>query len=68
MALAFYFVLAPLLVYGTSSLFTYFERDDIPIPLVEIIAGIVFGSVLGIADQGIVGWEFFVTLAAFGCS
>ena len=66
MALEFHFVLALLLVYGTSYLFKYFERYDIPILLVEIIAGIVFGSVLGVVDEGTPGWEFFTTLAAFG--
>ena len=66
MALEFHFVLALLLVYGTSYLFKYFERYDIPILLVEIIAGIVFGSVFGIVHDGIAGWEFFTTLAAFG--
>ncbi len=66
MALKFHFVLALLLVYGTSYLFKYFERYDIPILLVEIIAGIVFGSVLGVVHDGIAGWEFFTTLAAFG--
>lgn len=66
MALEFHFVLALLLVYGTSYLFKFLERYDIPILLVEIIAGIVFGSVLGLVHDGIPGWEFFTTLAAFG--
>lgn len=66
MALEFHFVLVLLLVYGTSYLFKYFERYDIPILLVEIVAGIVFGSILGVVDQGIHGWEFFTTLAALG--
>lgn len=66
MALEFHFVLVLLLVYGTSYLFKFLERYDIPILLVEIMAGIVFGSILGIVDESIAGWEFFTTLAAFG--
>jgi Kef-type K+ transport system membrane component KefB len=33
---------------------------------VEIIAGITFGSVFGVVDENMAGWEFFTTLAAFG--
>ncbi|GAB7093682.1 monovalent cation:proton antiporter-2 (CPA2) family protein [Halolamina litorea] len=66
MALEFHFVLVLLLVYGTSYLFKFLENYDIPILLVEIIAGIVFGSVFGVVDESIAGWEFFTTLAAFG--
>ena len=66
MALEFHFVLVLLLVYGTSYLFKFLERYDIPILLVEIIAGIVFGSVFGVVSENIAGWEFFTTLAAFG--
>lgn len=53
-------------MYGTSYLFKFLENYDIPILLVEIIAGITFGSVFGIVDGNIAGWEFFTTLAAFG--
>ena len=66
MALEFHFVLALLLVYGTSYLFKFLERYDIPVLMVEIIAGIVFGSILGVVHEGMPGWEFFTTLAAFG--
>lgn len=66
MALEFHFVLVLLLVYGTSYLFKFLEGYDIPILLVEIIAGIVFGSILGVVDASIAGWEFFTTLAALG--
>src|SRR6056297_2362291 len=66
MALEFHFVLVLLLVYGTSYLFKFLENYDIPILLVEIIAGIIFGSVFGVVNENIAGWEFFTTLAAFG--
>lgn len=66
MALDFHFVLALLVVFGTSYTLKFLENYDIPILVVEILAGIIFGSVLGVVHEGMAGWEFFTTLAAFG--
>ena len=54
------------LVYGTSFLFRFLERYDFPILAVGIVAGIVFGSVLGVVGQGTAGYSFLIELAAFG--
>lgn len=66
MALEFHFVLALALVYGTSFVFAWLRRYDIPILAVEILAGIVFGATLGLVNDGTAGYDFFVSLAAFG--
>lgn len=66
MALTFHFVFALALVYGTSYAFKGLEEYDVPVLAVEILAGIVFGSVLGLFGPGAPGYEFFVSLAAFG--
>jgi Kef-type K+ transport system membrane component KefB len=66
MALSFHFVVVLALVYGTSFLFRFLERYDFPILAVEIVAGIVFGSIFGVVGQGTPGYSFLIELAAFG--
>lgn len=66
MSLEFHFVLALALVYGTSFVFAWLRRYDVPILAVEILAGIVFGSYFGLMGEGTPGYQFFVSLAAFG--
>ncbi|MDY6777247.1 MAG: cation:proton antiporter [Candidatus Nanohaloarchaea archaeon] len=65
-ALGFEFVLALALVYGTTYLFGFLERYDIPVLAVEILAGIVFGSFLGVVGPSMKGYGLLVGLAAFG--
>jgi Kef-type K+ transport system membrane component KefB len=66
MPLSFHFVAGLGLVYGTSFVFRFLERYQFPILAVEILAGIVFGSILGVVGQGSPGYQFILTLAAFG--
>lgn len=66
MALSFEFVLALAIIYGTTYAFGVIERYDIPVLVSEILAGIVFGSILGIVGPGMHGYEFIVGLASFG--
>ncbi|WP_020222377.1 cation:proton antiporter, partial [Halarchaeum acidiphilum] len=66
MALEFAFVSALLVVYGTSYVFTFLRRWDVPLLAVEILAGIVFGSAFGFISPGSAGYDFFEALAAFG--
>jgi Kef-type K+ transport system membrane component KefB len=54
------------LVYGTSFVFRFLERYQFPVLAVEILAGIVFGSILGVVGQGSPGYQFILHLAAFG--
>ncbi|WP_435124970.1 cation:proton antiporter [Halobaculum sp. D14] len=66
MGLAFGFVTALLLVYGTSYALGFLERFDVPVLVAEILAGILFGSVLGVVGPGMHGYHFLVSLASFG--
>jgi Kef-type K+ transport system membrane component KefB len=66
MPLSFHFVVGLGLVYGTSFVFRFLERYQFPILAVEILAGIVFGSILGVVGQGSPGYGFILHLAAFG--
>jgi len=47
-ALTFEFVLALTIVYGTNYLLSPLEKDGVPILGVEILAGMVFGSIFGV--------------------
>lgn len=66
MALSFEFVLILVIVYGTSYSLKFLEQYDIPILAVEILAGVVFGSILGIIGPETGGYEFLLSMAAFG--
>lgn len=66
MALSFEFVLILVIIYGTSYLLKFLEQYDIPILAVEILAGVVFGSFLGIIGPQTNGYEFLLSMAAFG--
>lgn len=66
MALSYHFVFALTVVYGTTLAFKRLREYDVPLLAVEILAGIVFGSVLGLIGPSTPGYEVFLTLAAFG--
>ncbi|MFB6109800.1 MAG: cation:proton antiporter [Halodesulfurarchaeum sp.] len=66
MALSFEFVLSLAIVYGTSYSLKFLERYDIPILAVEILAGVIFGSYLGVITPRTPGYEFLLSLAALG--
>jgi Kef-type K+ transport system membrane component KefB len=66
MPFSFHFVVGLGLVYGTSFVFRFLERYQFPVLAVEILAGIVFGSILGVVGQGSPGYQFILHLAAFG--
>ncbi|WP_227380818.1 cation:proton antiporter [Haladaptatus halobius] len=66
MAFNFHFVLVLVIVYGTNYSLRFLEDYGIPIVATEILAGIIFGSLLGIISPGLPGYDFLVTLAAFG--
>lgn len=65
-ALSFEFVLILVIIYGTSYLLKFLEQYDIPVLAVEILAGVVFGSFLGIIGPQTNGYEFLLSMAAFG--
>lgn len=66
MALTFHFVLVLALVYGTSLLFKSLTKYNVPLLAVEILAGILFGSIFNTVNPSTPGFEFFTALAAFG--
>lgn len=66
MALNFEFVLILVVIYGTSYSLKFLERYDIPILAVEILAGVIFGSFLGIVGPETTGYDFLLSMAAFG--
>lgn len=66
MALTYHFVFALTIVYGTMLAFKRMRTFDVPLLSIEILAGIVFGSVLGLIGPGTPGYEVFLTFAAFG--
>ncbi|MFB6076637.1 MAG: cation:proton antiporter [Candidatus Nanohaloarchaea archaeon] len=66
MALGYEFLLALALVYGTSYLLKFLETYDVPVLAVEILAGILFGAVLGVVGPHIAGYEVLTSVAAFG--
>mgnify|MGYP000067792388 FL=1 len=66
MALTFHFVLVLTIVYGTSYALKFLEGYGLPILAVEILAGILFGSFLGVVGPETPGYEFLLSLAAFG--
>ncbi|MFB6094729.1 MAG: cation:proton antiporter [Halanaeroarchaeum sp.] len=66
MALRYEFVWILVLVYGTSYSLKFLERYDIPILAVEILAGVIFGSLLGLVGPATPGYEFLLSLASFG--
>ncbi|MFB6204644.1 MAG: cation:proton antiporter [Candidatus Nanohaloarchaea archaeon] len=66
MSLSFEFVLALSIVYGTSYLLKFLERYEIPVLAVEILAGIIFGSVLGLVTPSTPGFNVIASMAAFG--
>ena len=66
MSLTFHFVLVLALVYGTSLIFKSLTNYNVPILAVEMLAGILFGSVFDIVNPSMPGFEFFTALAAFG--
>ncbi|MCO8243528.1 MULTISPECIES: cation:proton antiporter [unclassified Haladaptatus] len=66
MSLSFHFVLVLALVYGTSLVFKSLTEYNVPILAVEMLAGILFGSIFDIVNPSMPGFEFFTALAAFG--
>lgn len=66
MALQYGFVFVLAIAYGTSYLFKFLESYDIPVLAVEILAGEVFGSWLGIISPASAGYSFLTAFAAFG--
>ncbi|MDY6770830.1 MAG: cation:proton antiporter [Candidatus Nanohaloarchaea archaeon] len=66
MALDFEFVLVLAIVYATTYAFKFLEQYDIPVLAVEILAGLVFGSMLGLVGPGIHGYEVLMAMASFG--
>lgn len=66
MALSFEFVLALVIVYGTNYMLSPLERYGVPVLGVEILAGMVFGSVFGIITPATPGYELIISLAALG--
>lgn len=66
MALSYHFVFALTIVYGTMLAFKRLRNFDVPLLSIEILAGIIFGSLLGFIGSGTPGYEVFLTFAAFG--
>ncbi|MUW13574.1 hypothetical protein GJ633_02100 [Halorubrum sp. CBA1125] len=62
----FHFVLVLTVVYGTSYSPRFLESYGIPVVAIEILVGILFGSILGVVGPASPGFDFLVTLAAFG--
>lgn len=65
MALSFEFVVVLAIVYGSSYSLKFLEGYDIPVLAVQILAGILAGSIFGIISPAHHGYDFLVTLAAF---
>jgi len=65
-ALTFEFVLALTIVYGTNYLLSPLEKYGVPVLGVEILAGMVFGSIFGVLTPATPGYELIVSMAAIG--
>jgi Kef-type K+ transport system membrane component KefB len=65
-ALTFEFVLALTIVFGTNYLLSPLEKYGVPVLGVEILAGMVFGSIFGVLTPATPGYELIVSLAAIG--
>ncbi|MFB6186717.1 MAG: cation:proton antiporter, partial [Halobacteriaceae archaeon] len=66
MPLEFQFIFVLVIVYGTSYSLKFLEQYDIPILVVEILAGVIFGSFFGIIGPETQGYEFLLSMAALG--
>jgi len=65
MGLTFEFVVVLAIVYGSSYGLKFLENYNIPVLAVQILAGILAGSVFGIITSAHHGYDFLLTLAAF---
>lgn len=66
MALEFTFILALSIVYFTNYFLIPMEQYGVPILGIEIISGMVFGSVFGVVSPAVPGYDFLVSMAALG--
>lgn len=65
MALSFEFVAVLAVVYGASYCLKPLEDYNIPVLAVQILAGILAGSIFGVISPTHHGYDFLITLAAF---
>lgn len=66
MVLSFEFVLALTIVYGTNYMLIYLEKYGVPILGIEILAGMVFGSIFGVLSPETAGYSLIISIAALG--